>query len=159
MSIIILEGENKTGKSTLAGLLHEKTGYQLYKSSQPVKPPYYEYMEMLDEIGEGNAIIDRFHIGELVYGPLYRGESKLSKKEFEEIEHRLLKLGTILIYCYDDASRLARRFRQEKEEFASTNKIQKTLRLYNDVLRNTKLPIIKHKMESDNDLTRLIIKI
>ena len=156
MSIIILEGENKTGKTTIADLLHKKTGYKIYKSSQPGKNPFNEYMEVLDKIGNKNAIIDRFHLGEFVYGPIYRGKCGLTMEQMKKIEDRLLEKDSMLIYCYDTSANIHKRFISENEEFAKYDKVIATLFQYDNILKETRLPILKHRMKSERDITNLL---
>ena len=80
MQVIILEGENKTGKTTLANFLKDKYGFKYVKCSQPKRDPYVEYIEIIKKIARSTSdvVIDRFIYGEFVYGPLYRGKSALT---------------------------------------------------------------------------------
>ena len=135
--VIIIEGENKCGKTTLASYIVENYGFGYIKCSQPKKGgPYKEYRGIIDRISKepGNYVIDRFHLGEFVYGPIYRGSCGLSQGDFEDIEKRLIELGTILIYCYDVENNIAKRFKEENEEFADVKKIKKL----KDIKQNTK---------------------
>jgi thymidylate kinase len=165
--IVILEGENKTGKTTLAKHIEKEYGFRYIKCSQPGKRgPYAEYREVIESILQKpeNVVIDRFHIGEEVYGPIYRGRSGLSQENFSEIEQDLNKLNTILIYCYDNENNIAKRFKEENEEFANVEKIAKTLELYKVALRKSNIPMYRHKMKGkmdlikSNDINRIIKK-
>jgi len=153
--IIILEGCDKTGKTTLANKLFERTDFKMYKSSQPKKPPYEEYMEMLDIIGKEDAIIDRFHLGEMVYGPIYRGKSNLTNIQFKYIEDRLKKLKTVVIYCSDDSTKIAKRFKKDKEEFTKEQDIVDILLRYYEIIKKSTLPILHHQINK-NDLTKIL---
>jgi len=149
--IIILEGENKTGKTTLANYIKENFDFDYIKCSQPKGNPFDEYNNILDNIKE-HTIIDRFHWGELVYGPIYRGKSGISESQFNELEKKIEDLGAIIIYCYDNANNIKKRFIEEKEEFATTNNIEKVLKLYNEVYKISILNKYKHKIKGQMDL-------
>ena len=89
-----------------------------------------------------------------MYGPIYRGKSDLSQKEFELLEKKLLEMNSILIYCYDNENNIAKRFKEEDEEFASEDKIKRTLELYQQEIKKSRLPKYKHKMKGKMDLTK-----
>lgn len=154
--ICILEGENKTGKSTLAHYIEEHHGFRYIKVSQPgPEGPYKEYTVILSSIKKGeNVVIDRFHIGEEVYGPIYRGKSCLTSEQFQEIEKKINDLNGILIYCYDTEDNIAKRFDEEGEEFADKDKIKKTLELYASAIKKSNLIKYKHKINGRMDLIK-----
>lgn len=153
-NIIILEGENKTGKTTLANYFVDKYKFKVLKCSQPSGDPYIEYMEIIKKLGRMNKkiVVDRFYLGEFVYGPIYRGKSGLTKKQMMNIELKLLSLGVKIIYCHDTVKNIGKRFEEEGEEFATTNKIGRSLKLFDNILASSILPIIKHQMKTKNDL-------
>ena len=55
MQVIILEGENKTGKTTLANFLKDKYGFKYVKCSQPKRDPYVEYIEIIKKIARSTS--------------------------------------------------------------------------------------------------------
>jgi len=154
--VIIIEGENKCGKTTLSKYIEKEHGFKYIKCSQPKEGgPYKEYSEIIDELSKEpkeNYIIDRFHLGEEVYGKIYRGRSGLTQEQFQDIEKRLNSLNTILIYCYDTEKNIARRFYDDNEEWAEEGKIQEVLDLYLTVLKKSILPKYRHKMKGQMDL-------
>lgn len=152
MKIIIIEGENCTGKTTLANYIVDNFQYEYIKCSQPKGDAYLEYKKIISELDENkNYVIDRFVYGEMVYGPIYRGKSDIDNAKLYEIE-QMIYSKAVLIYCYDTAKNISKRFIEEKEEFAEQDKIQQTLDLFNKVIKYSMLPVYKHKMKSDKDL-------
>lgn len=149
--IIILEGENKCGKTTLANYIVKQYGFKYIKCSQPKGDPYLEYMEILKS-NKKNIVLDRFLIGEPVYGKLYRGKSGLSDAQIRNIELKALALNAFIIYCFDDVKNIAAKFDTEGEEFAKKRKIKMTLDLFERQLKKSILPIFRHKMLSKLDL-------
>lgn len=154
--IFIIEGENKCGKTTLANKICSEFGFEYVKCSQPKGDPYIEYMEILRKIERSgkDTVIDRFLYGEFVYGPIYRGKSMLTMEQKRNIELKALSLDTIMVYCHDDVDKIAKRFKAENEEFADVSKIERTLKLYADILEETNVPYLTHRMRSKDDLTK-----
>lgn len=152
--VIVCEGENRTGKSTLAKKLVSEHGFTLVKCSAPKKGAdvYVEYMKKLKKI-KGNVVFDRFAYGELVYGPIYRGYSQLDKKKLRDIELTLMEHDAILIYCFDTVKNIARRFVEDNETFAKVELIPKTLKLFEKVVSKARIPVIRHQIKV-KDLTK-----
>lgn len=153
--IIVLEGENKTGKTTLATYLVQKHGFEYIKCSQPKGDPYVEYMKILKKIERKPGkkyVIDRFLYGERVYGPIYRGKSMIDDNKQRNIELKLMSLNTLLIYCHDTVKEIAARFDKEGEEFAVKSKIKEALRLYKETIEKTVLHVRFHQMKTAHDL-------
>ena len=87
---LLIEGLDRLGKSSLAKNVQDKLGYHLYihygkpeklkrYTGSSIGCPLHAYQRELNEnmfkLLESNAniIIDRAHLGETVYAPLYRG--------------------------------------------------------------------------------------
>lgn len=74
--VIILEGPDGTGKSTLAAQLATLTGFRSEHLIAPVdEEPIDTCYRYLDEVRTTNTgiVFDRFHLSEYVYGPIARG--------------------------------------------------------------------------------------
>lgn len=161
MQLIILEGENKCGKTTIANLLVEKHGFKYLKCSQPKGDPYEEYMNILKKIErkQQDTVIDRFIYGELVYGPIYRGKSGLDMVKLRNLELKARSVAdkVSLIYCFDEPSEIAKRFKEEKEEFATVKNIDRALVLYNRVIQRRldeiTFDVYFHQMKGQDDIT------
>jgi len=93
---IIIEGADKTGKTTLSNAIIEKFGSEYVHFGKPKKHPATEYAEYA-LANNGNLCLDRFYLGELVYGPLLRGKAGIDDIEFATIERILRKKQAILI--------------------------------------------------------------
>jgi len=75
MSLIILEGIDRTGKTSVAQMF-EKQGFELLHISAPPKdttPDQYvgEWVDLLTGIQGRNVVLDRSHYGELVWPQIY----------------------------------------------------------------------------------------
>jgi len=107
--IIIIEGVDKTGKTTLAKELAKKLGLQYFKSNLQKghfnnndfkNALKYEGLFMIDFLEQVNInlIIDRSYPSEFAYARAYERET--DDKILFELDDRCAKLGVLMIYCY-----------------------------------------------------------
>ena len=106
--IIVLEGCDGSGKSTLAKYLCAKYDLE-YHHEGPLPPqvPALEYYGGLVErcrwsIHRGDVkgfVLDRLAFGEMVYGPIYRGHSRLSWAEWRVMKRVLRAADALHIVC------------------------------------------------------------
>jgi thymidylate kinase len=100
---IVIEGCDKSGKSTLANAISEKFGCKIVHFGKPKKHPATEYAEYALSNND-NLVLDRFYLGELVYGPLLRGKCGINPLEFATLERILRKKQAILIQTTTDVT-------------------------------------------------------
>lgn len=165
--LIILDGVNKAGKTTLANKIQEtfpEKEFIILKVSQPeiidgVNNAINQYNKMLDfaEINcYRNYIFDRFHFGSFVYGPIYRGKNDFNLEEFYKLEDRIMKFKYIFALCISSESFMKKKFIEENEKFADINKIKDEIRLFKDIAKTSRLRIFNHNLPK-NDATIKII--
>lgn len=98
MTLIVVEGEDGSGKSTLVNELAHLSldnGARV-KHRGPLKQhPLIEYVhDLLTYSPDRDTIIcDRWHVGELIYGPLYRGKTELTIAMRRYVEMFLISRG------------------------------------------------------------------
>jgi thymidylate kinase len=163
--VIIIEGTNKSGKSTLAKhiiySLITEIEFEVIKCSQPkiedgINYAYVQYNDILQKIEDNpdkNYIIDRFHFGSYVYGPIYRGMPDFGKTLFKKLERRLLNLPYIFILAIADKKFIEEKFISEKEEYAKLELIDKEVELFKKTARMSELKIEHHNIPK-KDLTK-----
>ncbi len=100
--LIILEGVDCAGKTTLANQLAEELGgAQILHRGPPEQHPLIEYEKALDWYRPGgvsnHAICDRWHLGADVYGPLMRDDPGLEPEVRWHIEAYLRSRGGMLV--------------------------------------------------------------
>lgn len=95
-NVIVLEGVDLAGKSTLTREIAERyRGVEILKQGPP--DPHVSIMEtylrplqrsLIEIRGDRPEILimDRWHLGELIYGPLLRGKSRLTVQQSNYIE-------------------------------------------------------------------------
>lgn len=114
--LLILEGVDGAGKSTLASEL-EKEGYKIVH--RLYNPDYADfsqaYEDLLLEISEP-TVLDRSFISEIVYGQVLRQHSRLS---LEALSYLLkiasMKMGKVL-YCYAPSEVIRSRLKEPDNE-------------------------------------------
>lgn len=116
--IIILEGPDGVGKTTLADAIEAMCSGPVVRFRQGPPPedvmPALHYMDGIDAIVEARkddttVIVDRFHVGELVYGPLLRGGSGITVDEAFVIDMKLHGIGAALVHCSLKPKEMVRR--------------------------------------------------
>ena len=107
--IIIVEGIDRVGKTTLCNILSKELDIPIYKHSQKVMQ--YSAMDNVNEtdkmlqlldicdITDIDIIFDRFHFSDYVYGIRERGyESDNATKLFRLLDEKLYSMNAIIIH-------------------------------------------------------------
>lgn len=106
--IIILEGADMSGKSTIAKALSARLGIPTFKPNRPnrnwdpdVNLKYLtEGVTQFIEQSGSSVILDRWHPSDFMYNRLFKREHN-DMKVFD-IDTRLSVLNTLIVYCYKD---------------------------------------------------------
>ena len=118
--IIILEGPDGAGKTTLAEKLKKQTGYMYLRRAQPKTEEEKQRMmeEYVQVIKSGkNCIFDRCWYSEMVYGPVMRDDSVITYPQMYQLERLLTKHGAIVIYCTATKETLWKRCQSRGEDY------------------------------------------
>jgi len=157
--ILIIEGVDKNGKTTLANRLVQEYGAEYVKFGQPTKPPFQEYSEFIASVDPSKTyVLDRFFIGELVYGPIYRGKSGITLGQLKDLERVLLDkvAETVIVYCKTNIEQVRTNFEAEHEEFAKASDIAALRKKYHDILKKQVLPVYGFDYLKDMDHSGII---
>jgi hypothetical protein len=167
--IICLEGVDGTGKSTLAqSLLEEMTkrfpdDEFVYKHATQIKSDVFtEYTDPLKDYIPGSGIhyiLDRWHIGEEIYGPLYRGKSAFDKVSLRWTELYLASIGMRTWLLTQENIELQKRLTQRGEDFISLDHVMYIQDEYKKMLKHS--PLFAKEItpkKNDSYIVDLIIK-
>lgn len=106
MALVLLEGLDRTGKSTVAEYF-ETLGFELHHMSAPPKGTTSDqYMQdMIDLISSAankDMVLDRTHYGELVWPQIYGRKSLLSEEDIDALREIEDSVGVQRIWMTDD---------------------------------------------------------
>lgn len=98
-SIVIIEGPDGAGKSTLVNYLIDTYGYKMYHSSSETANDMGYHLDLLDK-PEDKIVLDRCNLGEIVYPIVYGREPKMTNEEQEEFMRECERRDAIYIIFY-----------------------------------------------------------
>jgi hypothetical protein len=130
--LIVLEGTDRAGKTTLADAL--EASWRQSKAADLREPEVrrlhkgppgrenimlqYEFeleVRLAPILSLSTLVIcDRWHVGELIYGPELRGECRLTGPQVVHIEMLLTALGAVKVMCDTSEKELSRRWQAEQ---------------------------------------------
>lgn len=125
--IIVLEGPDLAGKSTLARALADVTDLEVIHRGPPTQHPLYEY----EPAGKWTGICDRWHLGETVYGPLLRGESKLDDAQLWHVAAYLRARGAIVVLLMTPLETILDRYAQRGDSLIKYDDLVRIYDRYN----------------------------
>jgi thymidylate kinase len=131
--LVVLEGCDGTGKTTLAADLAARHGYTVVHSGPPdghvdLAARYRETLSM-----PGKVALDRSFISELVYGPLRYGRSLLSPDDAAELAFSVADAGGVLVHLTGAPDEIARRLRARDGYAPPPERIRALLDAYRNV--------------------------
>lgn len=100
MSHIIIEGPDGAGKTSLARWLCHKKNMQYHHEGPPPAgiAVARHYAELLIHATHP-TVFDRLHLGEIIYGNLLRGGSKISSADLHDINQLIVDYDVRVIGC------------------------------------------------------------
>lgn len=153
--LIIVEGPDGTGKSTLVEELRLKMkfrgGISVLKADRPRKHPLDEYVTpLLDlerEVGRitngMNVICDRWHLGELVYPTVLDRPTQLTDPVFRYVEMFLASRGALVVRLTDDSDELEAVLRRRGDDLVLPEQAKLMLQLFDETATCSTLPTLR----------------
>jgi len=147
--LILVEGCDKTGKSTLINGLKDKLpGAVVIKNPfKPERGPLFVngvyagmYNSLRSHLDKHSVpiFIDRSHITELVYAKVLRGYDAREYFEWDEYETSLLEYS-IVLYTYANVRTIKARFVTDKETYVEPSFISLLLDEYDEYFKHSNL--------------------
>lgn len=148
MKVFLLEGCDGAGKTTLAQQLDLLAGSSyvehLHFSQPKSDDAWAEYGEpivaaaarvsTIDE--DGWLIIDRAHISEMIYGPIFRGRVIGKRWQWRKLEQLLDNLDTTRLYVAPGKKTIADRLFARGDDFVTLSQMLTISRAYDRKLKN-----------------------
>jgi hypothetical protein len=106
MALVLLEGLDRTGKSTVAAYF-EAQGFEKIHMSAPAKGTtsdqyLQEIVELISSAANRDIVLDRTHYGELIWPNIYNRKPLLSEEDIEAIREIEDSVGVQRIWMTDD---------------------------------------------------------
>ena len=163
---IIIDGVDKSGKSTLIEALKNKIPNAIMvkllskpkdKETGPtyIKTMYAKMAELTRDVNT-NFVFDRWYPSEMVYS-FKRGYDALEDGWFYKMENELRKTDGFYILVEADPALVAKRFKTAKEDFAKVEEIEKLQERYREHYKNCQLH--KIKVDTTNSLDAVVQQI
>lgn len=163
--LIILEGPDGAGKTTLANSLRKLIEemdpgcltHQWHRGP-PTKHPLDEYLRPLNRYRpstRNHVIIDRWHWGESIYPKLRSRPSKLNFASNWAIEAYLQRLGALVILV-DCSTGTYRQTYEERGELHLMDDLPQTQHLFTQTAAQSQLPFVISSERQDAPLSMII---
>jgi thymidylate kinase len=131
--LIILEGPDLAGKSTIAGQLitqlatrYPRHSTQLLHRSPPTSHPLDEYVTPLleyDPRGTQNIVCDRWHLGEIVYPKIKNRASSMSPAILSYVQMFLESRGAMIAIINPSESNLVKRLAERGDDHVTESEL------------------------------------
>lgn len=137
MPTIIIEGIDGAGKSTLFDSIVTKIPKTYdkvltHKGVPEFEDPEREYFHQLSWLRSQHFMVaDRYHVGELIYGPIYRGKSTTEGYWFDAIEERLDQLKAVKIILLPELDVIRERIAKRGEDYLQPQHFEQVWNFYN----------------------------
>jgi thymidylate kinase len=150
---IIFEGCDASGKTTIQEIMKEIIRHAfIIHTSAPTKGNSKEYfsslleklIEFIDIINQP-LFIDRFHIGELVYGSVFRPETidEAVEKKLYDMEKDLLRQDVKILYVTASPETIVKRIQNRGDWYVKVSDVEAILNGYEKALAKSRLPIFR----------------
>jgi thymidylate kinase len=162
--MLIVEGIDGVGKTTIVSLLKEFGMNSMYYDYDPLTQDLIaKYKNINIEIAQ-NGVSDRSFISELVYGPVIRGQSRLSLDDYNDLLIFYASLGTNIVYLKADLLTLINRKNEDPKDHELLNRYFISLNeAYDKAMRIARIhiPVLEFDTvtTSVNDIFQKIIRI
>ena len=114
--MIVLEGVDGAGKTTLANILAKTYNAGIIHATRETPNNWAWFSELMDVARDRNVIMDRSFWGQFVYQD--PEERKLSWEQLHELEHRLEQEDGKLIYVTADDEDILKRLSDRAEDLS-----------------------------------------
>lgn len=138
--LIILEGVDGSGKTTLAALLSRALNAKVIHATRETPNTFTWFYETIVEARDRNIIADRFFWGQFVYQGV--GERKLSWEGLSDLERELHLSGGAMVYVTAPDDVIMTRLNSRGEQLSLPLDTLKAR--YEFMLRRADIPVIQY---------------
>ena len=153
LRVIIVEGIDKSGKSTFVELLSKKyPGILLKITDRPsdgteaerdkIKKYYSSVLDFIRDNPDKLFLLDRFFWSERVYS-IKRGYDAIDDRVLLEMENFLSRIPHLVVYCMPGERVLQQRLEKEPDDYIEVRDVSDLIERYEKILENSPLSAIK----------------
>lgn len=161
--ILILEGPDGAGKTTLAETLRQefqkdrmthvvKHGPYLGLSAEELCRIYFRSMSQALTYND-HILLDRSWLSEPIYGAVYRnGLNRIDMPRWRMLERAALSRGAVVVHCQPAYEVCAKAFtsRIDKEYLDTLQQLRKVYDEYDTLGQGTAIPVVHYDYENDS---------
>ena len=145
IDLIIVEGSDCSGKTTLINQLSKLLNFQVVKGSSfelstCTNEQLFEKFSEMTKLKQ--TILDRFTPSNAVYAPLYKDFALLSDEQRKEIESEI-KDRAIVIYLEADLETLTQRLQARGDDYVTVDKLSSIKEKYQEVMSKVELKTLR----------------
>ena len=146
VDVVILEGPDGAGKTTLYEKYFKVFGYECIHNGVYASPEeaYKAYREQQEKIRKKEKVVlDRSHISQAVYGPIYRKEDHLSLQH-DIVDGVFHQMRAVVVLCYTKVAKDNWKSRKNMEYISQDHEYLQVFRAYDPryIGRYTSLPVV-----------------
>jgi len=136
MPIIILEGVDKAGKSTLGRKLCKMFNAEYQHYSKPDKDPFEYFYPAIAEAKNGKFVVcDRHCLGEIVYSTVKGEPSQWKPGDYELMLSMLEDINATIIHVWENFDNLSRRLKELGDSYVKENEMLEIQGLFDKEVR------------------------
>ena len=161
--ILIIEGPEKSGKTTLvAALIKKFPGVMIKITDRPkdfsreeklkIKFHYLRVMQFAKDSPENTFILDRFYPSEMVYS-IKRGYDAMKDSFFRDLETHIMKEKHLLVFCNPGKEIISKRLKETPDDYLTKKENIEMLQRYQNFLKKTRLFSLEVNTSNPTEIT------
>jgi hypothetical protein len=146
--LVLIEGIDRTGKSTLAERLRDFTGGTVMHFSKPETHPLYEYTASLATFAPASStvILDRGHVGESVWPWVFDRPSLMDEAMRRWLNMFYMSRGAVLVHAIRDVNaKTAAEYEAAGEPIHLLGDISYASNLFTQAVSDSGLPVWQYE--------------
>jgi thymidylate kinase len=153
--MVIFEGSDATGKSTLELELQNRLNWDIIKGSsfELAKCTNDELFNHFKEVtlNNPNAIIDRWAISNYIYADIFKDYTRITDQQLQYLESLIEANNDTLVYVRADPEVVKHRLRQRGDEYIEEDDVDSIIEAYDNLFHNAKFKYIEIDTSTGTD--------
>lgn len=148
---VVIEGLDRTGKTTLAKQLQESVRFLDYVHfNKPERHPLEEYVKPLDVGALPHAVFDRYHWGEAVWPHVFHRPTDYDEEMLYYTELALESRGAVMVLTRREPEEIIRACREDGEDLQGAQQVRIADGLFGIAATHSILPVMEYHWRDDH---------